>query len=133
MSAINEFRIVGTCYQDTILTITNKANKKIAYCVLKVINSENKVIPLTAFDEVATRLNYLGKKGNLLQIIGSINTTPRKVNNTYKLEVTLVVNDVNLVNLRPKEKLSDRDFTDLFKLYDLPKYIPPVRSDKNNG
>jgi len=129
MSAINEFRAVGICYQDTTLTIT-KSNKKIAYCCLKLINSNNKIIPLIAFDKTATILNYLGKKGNLIQVIGSINTTVKKENNTQKLVVDLVANEITLLNLQKQIKLSNRDFTDLFKLYDLPKYIPPLKENK---
>lgn len=129
MSAINEFRAVGICYQDTTLQIT-KSNKKVAYCCIKLINSNDKIIPLIAFDKTATILNYLGKKGNLIQVIGSINTTVRKENDVKKLVVDLVVNDVNLLNLEKQVKLSDRDFTDLFKLYNLPKYIPPAKENK---
>lgn len=125
MSAINEFRLIGTCYQDTQLTVT-KANKKIAYSVINLINSE-KNIPLIAFEKTATILNYLGKKGNMLQIIGSINTTTKKEGNIKRLIVDLVANEVSLINVKKQVKLSDRDFTDLFKIYDLPKYIPPQR------
>ncbi len=127
MSAINGFRIVGVCYQDTILKLT-KNNQKIAYCVIKVLNSENKKVPIIAFNDTAVRLDYLGKKGNMLQILGTINTSEKLTSDsTLQLHVDLVANEINLVNLVPRTKISDRDFSELFKLYDLPKYIPPVR------
>jgi len=127
MSAINGFRIVGVCYQDTILKLT-KNNQKIAYCVIKVLNSENKKVPIIAFNDTAVRLDYLGKKGNMLQILGTINTSEKLTSDsTLQLHVDLVANEINLVNLVPRTKISDRDFSELFKLYDLPKYIPPIR------
>ena len=127
MSAINGFRIVGVCYQDTILKLT-KNNQKIAYCVIKVLNSENKKVPIIAFNDTAVRLDYLGKKGNMLQILGTINTSEKLTSDsTLQLHVDLVANEINLVNLVHRTKISDRDFSELFKLYYLPKYIPPVR------
>ena len=130
MSAINGFRIVGVCYQDTILKLT-KNNQKIAYCVIKVLNSENKKVPIIAFNDTAVRLDYLGKKGNMLQILGTINTSEKLTSNsTLQLHVDLVANEISIINLAKREKLSDRDFSDLFKLYELPKFIPSLKEVK---
>ncbi len=133
MSAINGFRIVGICYQDTVIKVT-KNSQKIAYCVLKILNSENKKVPIIAFNETAVRLDYFGKKGNLLQISGTINTSEKLTSDsTLQLHVDLVANEISIINLAKREKLSDRDFSDLFKLYELPKFIPSLKEVKKSG
>lgn len=126
MSAINEFRIVGIVSQNTQIKIVRDDNK-VAYCVIKPINSEKICLPIIAFGDTAIKLNYLGKKGNMIQVFGSITSYPLKMNNKKVLEVSLVVNELNIIDIKKKTRLSDRDFTDLFKIYDLPKYNPPRR------
>lgn len=126
MSAINGFKIIGYCYQDTQIKITDNS-QKIAYCILNTLTNENKRIPIIAFNDMAVKLDYLGKKGNAIQVTGTINTKTKIEGNSTYLLVELIALEINLINFKKRVKLSDRDFSDLFKLYDLPKYIPPIR------
>ena len=98
MSAINEFRIVGNVSQNAIIKMT-KTNNKIAYCVIKPINTETFNIPVIAFGDTAVKLNYLGRVGNMIQIVGNITSTAVKKNNKHVLEVSLVANEISLIDL----------------------------------
>lgn len=125
MSAINEFKIVGIVSQNTIIKKTT--NNKIAYCVIRPLNSETYNIPVIAFGDTAIKLNYLGRKGNMIQVLGNITSNQIKKNNKIALEVSLVANEIILADFKQKTKISDKYFIDLFELYDLPKYNPPKR------
>ena len=52
---------------------------------------------------------------------------------TLQLHVDLVANEISIINLAKREKLSDRDFSDLFKLYELPKFIPSLKEVKKQS
>ena len=125
MSAINEFKIVGTVSQNAVIKKTK--NNKIAYCVLKPINSDLFDIPVIAFGDCASRLNYCGRKDNILQVLGNITSTTINKRGKKSLRITLVANEIDVYDIKQKTIVSNRDFTDLFKLYDLPKYNPPKR------
>lgn len=128
MSVINEFKIIGYCNQDTLIKNT-KNDKKIAYNVIRPINSEKTLIPVISFGDDAVRLKYLGSKDNLLILSGSITSSISIISGNKTLVASLVVNDIDVVNFKPLT-ISERNFTDLFKLYDLPKYIPSIKGEK---
>lgn len=134
----NEFRFIGTCYNDATRIYDNNHN---ARCLITlVVNSPNKSkvkgetnhIPIIAFGELAEKASVICRNGARVCIIGYICTQEyfNRVDVEFKVRTFFYAVDIMRITKPVKRNVNLKRYSELVELASVEEYKPPKQYKK---
>lgn len=141
--AYNEFRFIGTCYNDATRIYDKHHN---ARCLITlVVNSPNKNktkgetnhIPIIAFGEVAEKASVICRNGARVCIVGYVCTQEyfNRIDAEFKVRTYFYAVDIMRITKPIKINVDNKRYSDLVELASVEEYKAPkpfTRKEKNN-
>ena len=119
-NARNNFRLVGTCFNNAKTIIQNDTKYSSVILCLKD-DKKTKYAPIYAYDDVGDILLRLGRKGNEIAVSGFIDSTEyfNKITGITSVRIRFVAEDIMILKKAKKTSLSRKRLEDLIGLFDL--------------
>jgi len=130
----NEFRFIGTCYNDATRIYDAKGKAK-CYITLAV-KSPNKDdinhIPIIAFGDLAERASVICRNGAKVCIAGYICTAENidRMNGEIKVRTFFYAMDIMRISRPKKRNVLLKKYSDLMELASIEEYQPPKQRNK---
>lgn len=132
--AYNEFRFIGTCYNDAT-RVYDKNNKPKCYITLAVKSPNKKEtnhIPIIAFGDLAERASIICRNGAKVCIAGYITTaeTIDRLNGEIKVRTFFYAMDIMRISRPKRRNVLLKKYSDLMELASIEPYELPKQRNK---
>ncbi len=119
-SAINQFNIVGTCYNNAKIIYKNKKAYS-SFVVYFRVNGKVKYIPIIALDDERELFYHVAKVGNLVAISGCIDSTEyfNKLTGVSSIRTFFIGKEIMLLRKARKKDVSVKKIDELIGLFEL--------------
>lgn len=129
----NEFRFIGTCYNDA--TRIYDKNRNIRCLITLAVKSPNKSkvkgetnhIPIIAFGEMAEKASVICRNGACVCIVGYVCTQEHfsRVDGSFKVRTFFCALDIMRITKPVKRNVSPKRYSDLVELASVDDYKAP--------